>query len=41
MKTRTNVFNRLQRNFLKWLTGGIFILAYIGSVSAQAALDPV
>ena len=41
MKTRTNLFNRLQRNFLQWLTGGVFILCYIGSVSAQAELDPV
>ena len=41
MKTRTNLFNRLQRNFLRCLTSGVFILGGIGGVSAQPLLDPV
>ena len=41
MKTRTNLFKRLQRNFLRCLTSGVFILGGIGGVSAQPLLDPV
>ena len=41
MKAKKKLFKRLQRNFLECLTGGVFILGSIGSVSAQAELDPI